>query len=79
MTVTLETLELTPEERSSRKDALQRRAYFNWVEAGCPDCRQLEFWLQAECEWIENDYVPHRTWDGTRGQDVDQEVSSNFP
>jgi len=66
MTVTLETLELTPEELNSSKDAVQKMAYFNWLEAGCPDCGQLEFWLKAERQWIEHNYVPHRPLDGTR-------------
>ncbi|MEX0678734.1 MAG: DUF2934 domain-containing protein [Pirellulales bacterium] len=68
MTVRLETLEMTPEELNSSKDAVQKMAYFNWIDAGCPDCGQLEFWLKAEREWIEQNYVPHRPLDGTRAQ-----------
>jgi Protein of unknown function (DUF2934) len=68
MTVTLETLELTPEELSSSKDAVRKMAYFNWLEAGCPDGEQLEFWLKAERQWIEHSYVPHRLLDGARAQ-----------
>lgn len=66
MFVTLETLELTPEELAICKDAVHKMAYLKWVDAGCPDQGQLEFWLQAEREWIEHNYVPHRTLDGSR-------------
>jgi Protein of unknown function (DUF2934) len=68
MTVTLETLELTPEELNSSKDAVLKMAYFNWLDAGCPDGEQLEFWLKAERRWIEHNYVPHRLFDGMRAQ-----------
>lgn len=66
MSVTLQTLEMTPEEFECCKDVVRRMAYFNWVDAGRPECGQLEFWLKAQREWIEQSYVPHRTFDGTR-------------
>jgi hypothetical protein len=68
MTATLETLEMTPEQLKSSHDAVQKMAYFNWLDAGCPDGGQLEFWLKAEREWIERDYVPNRPLDGQRPQ-----------
>jgi hypothetical protein len=68
MTVTLETLELTPEERNSCQDAVEQMAYFNWLGAGSPDDGQLEFWLEAEREWIGYNYVPNRPLDGARPQ-----------
>ena len=37
MSVTLETLELTPEEFENCKDVVRRMAYFNWLDAGCPE------------------------------------------
>ena len=72
MTVTVETLDLTPEELNVCKDAVRRRAFFNWCDAGCPDFGHFDFWLQAEREWIEYNYVPHRRLDGTRTQAADE-------
>jgi hypothetical protein len=66
MTVTLDTLELTPAELESCKDVVRRMAYFNWLNSGRPDNRQLDCWLLAEREWIEQYYVPDRPCDGTR-------------
>jgi hypothetical protein len=68
MTATLETLELAPEELNSSKDAVRKMAYSSWLEAGCPEGGQLEFWLNAERQWIEQSYVPDRPLDGTRSQ-----------
>jgi hypothetical protein len=36
MTVTLVTLELTPDELESSRDTVRKMAYFNWLNAGCP-------------------------------------------
>lgn len=66
MPATLVTLELTPEELELCRKAVRKMAYFKWLDAGRPDWGELEFWLQAEREWIERNYVPHRTFDGTR-------------
>jgi len=66
MTVTLDTLELTPEELECCKQVVEQMAYFHWLDAGCPDEGDLEFWLQAEREWIEHMYVPDRPLDGVR-------------
>jgi hypothetical protein len=66
MPATLETLEMTPEELKSSRDAVHELAYFKWLNAGRPDGRELEFWLEAEREWIQHNYVPHRMLDGTR-------------
>ena len=71
MTVTLETLEMTPEELECGRDAVQKMAYFNWLDSGCPDSGPLEFWLQAERQWIESNYVPRRTLEATRPQQND--------
>ena len=65
MAVTLESLELTPEEREARRDIIRRMAYFNWLNAGCPQGDELTFWAKAEREWLEHSFVPHREWDGT--------------
>lgn len=74
MTVTLDTLELTPPELESSKDAVQKMAYFNWINAGCPDGQQLDSWLLAEREWIEYCYVPSRPCDGDRSQSARPEA-----
>jgi hypothetical protein len=31
-------------------DMVARAAYFLWLQAGCPNGRDLEFWLRAEQE-----------------------------
>lgn len=72
MTVTLESLELTAEEMDASKEAVQKMAYFKWLDAGCPDGGQLEFWLYAEREWIGHNYVPHRARESACQQQVDQ-------
>lgn len=66
MSTTLETLELTPEELDACRIAVRKMAYLRWLDAGAPPDRQLDFWLAAENDWIEFNYVPHRTLDGTR-------------
>ena len=66
MSATLETLELTPEELESCREAVRKMAYCKWLDAGRPDSGELDFWVEAEREWIERNYVPHRTLDGTR-------------
>ncbi len=68
MTVRLETLDLTPAELEASREAIQRMAYFNWLAAGRPEGGQVDFWVQAEREWIERCYVPSRPLDGTRPQ-----------
>jgi len=66
MSVTLETLELTPEELQRAREAVQKLAYFLWLEAGCPSGCDRELWVRAEQDWIAHSYVPDRTLDGTR-------------
>lgn len=58
--ITLETLELTPEEIEHSKETVRQMAFSRWINAGCPRCDGREFWLQAERDWIEHCYVPHR-------------------
>jgi hypothetical protein len=70
MSVTLENLELTPEELEASKEAVRTSAYYGWLNAGCPDGRQLDFWLLAEREWIEHCFVPNRPCDGMRPQEA---------
>lgn len=66
MKVTLETLEIAPQDLPAVREEIQRMAYFKWIQAGRPEGEPLEFWKQAERDWIEQKYVPHRPLDGDR-------------
>ena len=68
MTVSLDTLELTPAEFDAAKEAVRHIAHARWLDAGRPAGAELECWLKAEREWIENAYVPHRAVNGARPQ-----------
>jgi hypothetical protein len=57
---TLNTLLLTENELDAARTQVQQMAYFKWQNAGCPDNDPLSFWSEAELEWIEYYYVPHR-------------------
>ena len=57
---TLDTLLLTDEERRAAKVQVEQMAYFRWQDAGCPQDDALRFWCEAELEWMEYFYVPHR-------------------
>lgn len=35
------------------REEIERRAYFKWREAGCPDGQGDRFWLEAEREVLE--------------------------
>jgi len=56
----IEKLELTPAELASCRAKISDLAYRKWIEAGCPCNRSSEFWLEAEKDWVERHYVPHR-------------------
>src|ERR1043165_4231254 len=56
----LESLDLTGEELEVAKATIRRMAYFNWLDTGKPDSKDLDFWLKAEQHWIGRNYVPHR-------------------
>ncbi len=43
-------------EDDNRMNAIRLSAYYKWVDAGCPNGRHDEFWLEAENEW-EQGYV----------------------
>jgi hypothetical protein len=45
-------------ELSPSNDAIEQRAYELWQAEGCPEGRQLEFWLRAEQELSEKSRVP---------------------
>ncbi len=68
MSAKLETLPQSPEQRGRTEEVVRKMAYFNWLEAGRPEKRDLEFWLNAERVWIEHDYVPVRDPNKTQPQ-----------
>lgn len=61
MCTTLDNLYIVPEQRHECENEIRLRAYFNWLDAGCPQGRDVEFWLDAEREWIAFNYVPNRS------------------
>ncbi len=58
MSTTIHDLEMTSEEFAFSENAIKKSAYFKWNAAGSPNDRALEFWLEAEREWIEGYYPP---------------------
>jgi hypothetical protein len=47
-------------------EKIEKRAHELWEAEGCPEGRELEFWLQAERELAEApEAVPARSSDGT--------------
>jgi hypothetical protein len=63
MKPTLDTLEMPAEDREVAQNAIRSLAFSLWCNAGCPLGDDLDFWLAAEQQWIEFDYVPFRPWD----------------
>ena len=60
-TTTLNMLELTEEEVKMAREEVQRLAYLKWKKAGSPLVADpLQFWCDAEQEWIDFYYVPNR-------------------
>lgn len=57
---TLEKLLLTENELEEARRRIEEIAYTKWQQAGCPENRSLDFWNEAEIEWIEYFYVPDR-------------------
>ncbi len=56
----LDSLVLTEDEMQVAKKEIETLAFWKWKEAGCPDDASLDFWLEAELEWMEYRYVPDR-------------------
>ena len=56
----LETLWLDERDMEAARKEIEALAFCKWQEAGCPDNSALDFWLEAEIEWIEYCYVPDR-------------------
>ena len=60
MGVRLETLDLMPDELERAKERIRAIAFDKWRQAGSPADDSLNFWLEAEREWIEREYIPRR-------------------
>lgn len=56
----LDALYLTEDEYQLARLQIGEAAYHKWLNDGCPCHRDLEFWLEAELEWVEFRYVPRR-------------------
>jgi hypothetical protein len=39
--------------RTNRDEEIRQIAYRLWQEEGCPDGRNVEHWVRAESEWLE--------------------------
>ena len=68
MLPSLDTLMLTPQELKLARKKVQELAHQKWQQAGSPDGGDVDFWLEAEAEWIKYYYVPDRQ---QRYSDVD--------
>jgi hypothetical protein len=60
MATNIDNLELTPSERQECKAMIRKLAYSKWLAAGRPEGQSLAFWLRAEEDWVDWNYVPHR-------------------
>jgi hypothetical protein len=63
MSISLDSLLLTPEELATALRQVRESAYFKWEALGRPANRELDIWCAAEREWIAISYVPHRPGD----------------
>ena len=61
MELSIELLELSPEELETARERVRALAYRKWCEAGCPADDSEFYWHEAERQWIEHEYIPHRT------------------
>ncbi len=61
MSVRLDTLEMTPDQYEAALECVRRLAYEKWLDAGEPSDTGVDFWVEAEREWIEHYYVPPRS------------------
>lgn len=44
---------MIPQSYDVRTEQIRTAAYLLWKIAGCPDGRDVEFWLAAETQWNE--------------------------
>ena len=56
----LNSLVLTKEHLQAARQQIEQLAYFKWQQAGCPEGADVEYWLEAEREWIQYQYTPDR-------------------
>ena len=56
----LEALLLTAAEVAAAKEDIKKLAFCKWKDAGSPENSERDFWMEAQLEWIEYRYVPHR-------------------
>ena len=68
MDLCLDSLILTDQELQTAKNQVQELAYRKWQQAGSPEDEAQKFWLEAEREWIEQYYVPHRYPDSEKSE-----------
>jgi hypothetical protein len=79
MTVNLRTLDLSDEQRQTAQEAIERMAYYHWLDSGSPCQRELDCWLAAERQWIEHYYVPPRPRDGQRPEECGPAENADEP
>ncbi len=60
MTSSLESLLLSESEMQDARKKIEELAYLKWQKAGSPKDHGIDFWLEAEREWIAYYYVPDR-------------------
>jgi hypothetical protein len=63
MSISLDSLLLTPEELETALRQVREMAHVKWEAVGRPMNRELDIWCDAEREWIAHYYVPHRLGD----------------
>jgi DUF2934 family protein len=63
MSITLDSLLLTPGELEAALRQVRELAHFKWEAVGRPANRELDIWCDAERDWIAHYYVPHRLGD----------------
>ena len=56
----LDALFLTEDEYQLALSQVRHWAYLKWLDAGRPVGKDKDFWLEAETEWVESQYVPER-------------------
>ena len=72
MSITIESLQLSPEQLEYCRVQVRTLAFKKWQEAGCLAGRAVNYWLEAEAEWIGSCYVPDRPYDGKRPNTAQQ-------
>jgi hypothetical protein len=45
-----------------RENRIRELAYYKWLDAGCPDDQDMDFWLQAEMEYSAAERLIIGTW-----------------